>query len=150
TVLERRVVHVADLQGEADDFPEGSATAREFGHRTILCVPLLHDGRPIGAIGLRRGEVRPFVDEQIALLNTFADQAAIAIENARLFEELQRRNRELNDALEQQTATSEILRTISQSQTDVQPVFEVIVRNAVELCSAAQGGAYRIEGDLIH
>jgi GAF domain-containing protein len=109
-VLDRQTVHVADLQADAEEFPEGSAAAREFGHRTILSVPLLREGIAIGAIVLRRGEVQQFSDKQIALLQTFADQAVIAIENVRLFNETK-------EALEQQTATSEILRVISQSPT---------------------------------
>src|SRR5499425_3420834 len=114
-VLERRAVHVADLQAETEAYPEGSAIARELGHRTILAVPLLREGVPVGAINLRRDKVEPFTDKQIELVTTFADQAVIAIQNVRLFDEVQARNRELTGALEQQTATSEILRVISSS-----------------------------------
>ena len=95
--------------------------------RSILAVPLAREGRPIGAIAVGRPEPGPFPDSQVALLQTFADQAVIAIENVRLFTELGVRNRDLTEALEQQTATSDILRVISQSQTDVQPVFDTIV-----------------------
>src|SRR5262249_41118812 len=95
-VLERRAVHVADLQSETEMFPEGSAIARELGHRTILAVPLLREGRPIGAINVRRDKVEPFTDKQIELVTTFADQAVIAIENVRLFDEVQARSRELS------------------------------------------------------
>jgi signal transduction histidine kinase len=150
TVLERRTVHVADLQAETDEFPTGTANARRLGFRAILSVPLIREGTAIGAIQLRRAEASPFTDKQIALLQTFADQAVIAIENVRLFTELQEKNRALTDALEQQTATGEILRVISQSQTDVQPVFDAIVRNAVRLCGASQGGVYRFDGELVH
>src|SRR5712692_10164137 len=108
-VLDRRTIHVTDVQAEIDEYPEGSANARRFGHRTVLVVPLLRADEAIGAIALRRAEVRPFNDKQIALLQTFADQAVIAIENVRLFKELEARNAEITEALDQQTATSEIL-----------------------------------------
>jgi two-component system NtrC family sensor kinase len=127
-VLDRRVIHVADVQREIDDFPEGSALARQFEVRTTLAVPLLRDIRAIGAILIRRTEVRPFTDREIELLQTFADQAVIAIENVRLFNETK-------EALERQTATADILRVISQSPTDVQPVFEAIARSA---CACAR------------
>src|SRR4029453_3891902 len=114
TVLDRQTVQVTDLQAEVDEFPEGSAHARQFGHRSIVSVPLLREGVAIGVISLRRAEVQPFAEKQIHLLKTFADQAVIAIENVRLFNETK-------EALEQQTATSEILRVISSSPTDLQP-----------------------------
>src|SRR5215831_2838487 len=112
-VLERKPVHVFDLQAEAEDFPEGSAMARRFGHRTIAGVPLLREGVAVGTLQLRRTEVNPFTDKQIALLGTFATQAVIAIENARLLNELRR-------SLEQQTATSEVLRVISSSPGELE------------------------------
>src|SRR5262249_20351128 len=123
-VLERRVVHLADAQTEVDEFPEGSAVARQFGHRTTLAVPLLRADEAIGAIAVRRTEARPFSDRQVELLQTFADQAVIAIENVRLFKELGTRNAELTEALEHQTATSDILRVMSRSPTDIQPVLD--------------------------
>ena len=150
SVLDRETIRVADLQAATDEFPEGSRFAHEFGFRTYASVPLLRDGIALGAIGLRRTEIRPFTDKQIMLLQTFADQAVIAIENVRLFTELQASNHELTTALDKQTATSDILRVISQSQTDAQPVFETIVRNAVRLCGAIQGGVYRFDGELVH
>src|SRR5262245_26139014 len=138
-VLERRAVHVADMQAETEQFPEGSAIAREMGWHTGLSVPLLREGVPLGVILLRRTEVAPFSGKQIALLQTFADQAVIAIENVRLFTELGGRNRELTEALERQTATSDVLRIISGSPTDIQPVFRAILERATRLCGAEMG-----------
>src|SRR5215470_505887 len=108
-VLEGRTIHVADLQAETDEYPEGSDVARRLGFRTNLTVPLIRAGAAIGVINIRRTEVRPFTDRQIELLKTFADQAVIAIENARLFEAEQASKRELQESLEYQTATSEVL-----------------------------------------
>jgi signal transduction histidine kinase len=108
------------------------------------------DDMVIGALTVSRREAGAFADAEIALLKTFAAQAVIAIENVRLFTELQQKNQALTAALDQQTATSEILAVISQSQTDVQAVFDTIVRNALRLCDAMQGGLYRFDGELIH
>jgi GAF domain-containing protein len=140
-VLERREIHLADLQAEADEFPEGSAEAQRVGWRSTLAVPLMSENTVIGTIAIRRTEVRPFSTQQIDLLKTFANQAVIAIENVRL-------SNETKEALEQQTATSEILRVISQSPTDVQPVFDAIVQSATRLCDAAFGAAFRFDGQL--
>ena len=134
-VLDAQTVHVTDMQAEVDEFPEGSANARLMGHRAILCVPLMRDGVALGTIHLRDTEARRFTDRQVALLQTFADQAVIAIENVRLFQELEARNRELTQALEQQTATSEILGVISSSPTDVQPVFDAIAESSRRLAT---------------
>jgi GAF domain-containing protein/CheY-like chemotaxis protein len=147
-IIERRVVHLADLQSEAEEFPAAIGLPR--GQRTSLAVPLLREGTAIGTIFVFRTEVRPFSDAQIALLQTFADQAVIAIENVRLFKELEARNADLTEALEQQTATAEILRAISGSTTDVQPVFEAIAENAVRLSGALFGSVQRFDGELIH
>jgi GAF domain-containing protein/anti-sigma regulatory factor (Ser/Thr protein kinase) len=149
-VLERRTIHVPDAQSEATEFPDGSETARRLGYRTFLVVPLLREGAAVGVIGVRRAESRPFTDPQVKLLETFADQAVIAIENVRLFQELQARNRDLTEALEQQTATAEILRVISSSPTDVQPVFDAIAVSAAVLCGAANSGVFRLDDGLIH
>src|SRR5262245_3700780 len=147
-VFERRTIHVHDLAAEEDDLPEGSRDARRDGHRTTLATPLLREGVPIGAILIRRMEVRPFSEKQIALLGTFADQAAIAIENARLFEAEQQHTRELSEALEQQTATSEVLRVISSSHGDLEPVFQDMLASAIRICSAEFGLLYLDGVDL--
>jgi hypothetical protein len=115
----------------------GQADAVQAGYRTTLAVPLLREDEAVGVILIRRLEVRPFTDKQIALLRTFADQAVIAIENVRLFKELEARNKDLSAALDRQTATADILRVISQAQTDVQPVFEAIADSAMR--SSARG-----------
>ncbi len=146
-VTDRQAIHVRDLTAELDEFPEGSAFARRFGHRTTLATPLLREGVPVGAILIRRMEVRPFTDKQIALLKTLADQAVIAIENVRLFQELQARNRELSEALDQQTATSDILRVISSSPTRVEPVFDAILDNAMRLCASPVGLLFLFDGE---
>jgi signal transduction histidine kinase len=138
-VLERQTIHIADIQVQTDEYPEGSARARQLGHRTILAVPLMHDGEAIGAIAIRRTAVRPFTDRQIELLKTFADQAVIAIENTRLFEAEQAGKRELQEALEQQTATSDVLSVISSSPGELEPVFGAVLDNAVRICGAKFG-----------
>src|SRR5262249_8163030 len=140
--LERKPVHVIDIQAEAKDFPEGSALAKRFGHRTIAGVPLLREGVAVGTLQIRRTEVNPFTDKQIALLGTFAAQAVIAIENARLLNELRQRTADLSESLEQQTATVEVLRVISSSPGELELVFEAMLTNAVRLCEAKFGVLY--------
>jgi len=125
-VLERRTVQIADMHAVADEYPEGSDIARRLGYRTFLAVPLIRACNAIGVISIRRTEVRPFTDRQVELLKTFADQVVIAIENTRLFEEVQARNAELRVALEQQTATSELLKVIGRSTFNLHPVFETL------------------------
>jgi GAF domain-containing protein/anti-sigma regulatory factor (Ser/Thr protein kinase) len=150
-VIDQRTIQVADTQAEADEYPESRRRALQLGYRTALAVPLVHAGNAIGVIYIRRSEVRPFTERQIELVNTFADQAVIAIENTRLFGEVQARTRELTEALEYQTATSEVLEVISRSQTNVQPVFGAILDAAVRLCKADQGGIARVkDGQIIH
>src|SRR5262245_9349451 len=114
-IIDKTTIHVADLLVETKEYPESSELARRVGHRTVVAVPLMRAGEAIGAIVIRRAQVRPFTDRQIELLKIFADQAVIAIENTRLFEEVQTRTRELTQSLEQQTATSEVLGVISSS-----------------------------------
>ena len=118
--------------------------------RTSLAVPMLKGDCLVGTIIIYRLEVKPFTDKQIELVETFADQAVIAIENARLFEEVQARTRNLSELLEQQTATSEILRVISASPSDIQPVVDTIARSALRLCTGHLSAVYRFDGDLIH
>ena len=138
---------IPDVLTDADyAFPVASAGG---GFRSILAVPLMRDGKPVGGLAIGRPEPGPFPESQVALLKTFADQAVIAIENVRLFKELEVRNRDLTEALEQQTATSDILRVISQSQTDVQPVFDTIVRSVLTLCGAAFSGVYLVDGETL-
>jgi signal transduction histidine kinase len=150
-VLERRVIHVHDVAGLSEaEFPVARSNQQLTGQRTTLAAPLLRESVPIGTILIRRREVCPFTDKQIEMLKTFADQAVIALENVRLFKELEARNAELTESLEQQTATSEILRVISSSPTDVQPVFDMMVRSAARLCDASFCVAYRFDGELIH
>src|SRR5262249_3431462 len=145
--LQRRTIHIHDVQADPD-YTYGSREVDPF--RTVLTVPMLRAGELLGVILIYRHEVRPFTDGQIALLEIFADQAAIAIENARLLTELQAKNASLTEALEQQTATSEILRVISRSPTDVQPVFETIAERARKLCDAQLGIAMSVKDELIH
>src|SRR5262249_10183239 len=119
------------------------------GQRTLLGVPLMREGMPIGVVTLGRKKVDPFTDKQIDLVKTFADQAVIAIENVRLFEAEQQRTRELTESLEQQTATSKVLDVISRSAFDLRAVFEAVVESSVRLCGAERGGIYRFDGELL-
>src|SRR3989475_3232003 len=144
--LERRTIHVADLQAD----PEYRYALRDADPiRTELGVPIFRGDGIVGVIILHKLEVQPFTDKQIELVETFADQAVIAIENVRLFKELQERNRDLTEALDQQTATSEILRVIGSSPTDVQPVFDTIARSGVSVCAALGWAVFGVDGDML-
>ncbi len=144
-LAERRTVHIPDVLADPEyAFAQGQKIA---GFRTLLGVPLLREGTPIGIIVLARTAARPFSDKQIELVTTFADQAVIAIENVRLFDEVQARTRELSEALEQQTATSEVLGVISSSPGELKPVFETMLENATRICGAQFGNLFLREGD---
>jgi GAF domain-containing protein len=143
--LEGRAIHISDVLAD----PEYQVTGYQqaFGYRTILGVPLLREGTTIGVFVLTRDEVNPFTDKQIELVTTFADQAVIAIENVRLFDEVQRRTQELSESLEQQTATSEVLQVISRSPGQLEPVFKAMLENAVRICEAKFGTMFLREVD---
>ena len=147
-ILDRKIVHVPDVLADPEyGLRELAQTA---GIRSIIGVPMMRDDKPIGGFVVWRSRPGLFAASEIALLSTFADQAVIAVENVRLFQDLQARNRDLSEALEQQTATGEILRTISRSPTDTLPVFETIVRNAVALCGSLFANVFRYDGELLH
>jgi GAF domain-containing protein len=134
--IERRTIHIHDVLADPE-YEVKEAIA--LGLRTMLAVPLMREGTPIGAIILQRRAVRPFTERQIELLETFADQAVIAIENVRLFDEIQARTKELAESLEQQTATSEVLQVISSSPSELPPVFDAMLENATRICGAKFG-----------
>jgi len=143
SALERRTVHVADLMSDATFSPTPRDLYERENVRTVLSVPMLREGILIGVITTWRREVRPFDERQIGLIRTFADQAMIAIENVRLFNETK-------EALEQQTATAEVLQVISKSTFDLVPVFDALVKNAARLCGAKTGMIFRRDGNLMH
>src|SRR5262245_11551651 len=147
--LERRLVHIPDVLADPEVDTYRLEVYRREGMRSVLAVPLLKEDTLIGTIAIHRKEVRPFTEKQITLLETFADQAVIAIENVRLFKELQERNRDLTEALEQQTATGEVLRVIASSPTNVQPVLDTLIANAVKLSGATKGHVRQLDGEFL-
>src|SRR6185312_7612278 len=143
-IIDRAPYQIDDLaEASAEEFPIGRDLQRRIGHHTALAVPLMHEDRAIGAIQLWRMETRPFTEKQITLVKTFAGQAAIAIDNVRMFNETK-------EALDQQTAMSEILRVISRSPTNVQPVFDTIAAAVLRLCDAVSALVFTFDGKLIH
>src|SRR5262245_61852188 len=147
-VLDGKVVQVADVMADPN---YAMAEQRSVGkYRTVLGVPLMREGTPIGVIMLTRSVVQPFTDKQLELVSTFADQAVIAIENVRLFEAEQARTRELSESLQQQTATSEVLRVISRSPTDIKPVLDVILQTAGRLCEAEYACFFKLQDGKYH
>jgi two-component system, NtrC family, sensor kinase len=148
--LDKRTIHILDLQTQGDEFPVTSALARRLGFRTGLYVPLMREGVAIGMIALRRAEAQLFTERQVALLQTFADQAVIAIENARLLNELR-------ESLERQTATADVLKinadvlkVISRSTFDLQTVLQTLIESATKLCDADSGNIARQQGGLFY
>jgi signal transduction histidine kinase len=149
-VVERAVVKVADMETDPRAHPGiGRIAARERGFRSMVVVPMFREGHVVGVITVGRAESGEFSDTDIALLQTFADQAVIAIENVRLFKELQDRNRDLSEALEQQTATADILRVIASSPTDLQVVLDAVAESAARLCEATDVLIHRVDGQLL-
>jgi GAF domain-containing protein len=150
-VLEKRPVHLHDLLAEENaDFSDGREMSQRMGHRSILSVPLMRESEAIGAIVLRRTEVHPFSDKQIALLQTFADQAVIAIGNVNLFEQVQARTEDLRESLEFQTATSDVLKVISSSPDSLQPVLDVIVETSRHLCGTETSTIFLLNNGRFH
>src|SRR5262245_38394313 len=147
-LMEGKTVHVPDVLADPEyTFLEAQRIA---GYRSALCVPLLREGSPIGVVALMRRTVRSFTDKQVELAETFADQAVIAIENVRLFDEVQARTRELSESLEQQTATSEVLKVISSSPGELKPVFDAMLEKAMRVCEATFGHLATYDGTRFH
>src|SRR5262249_12256244 len=147
-VRHRAIVEIPNIPADPEYINKD--IARVMRYQSALGVPMIREGQVIGVIFVARTGPGHFPTKQIELLKTFADQAVIAIENVRLFTELQEKNQALTEALDQQTATSEILRVISSSPTDAQPVFEAIAESSVRLCEGTNCTVYRFDGELIH
>src|SRR5262249_27207922 len=144
-LLAKKAVQIADVLADPEyAYPDLQKAA---GFRTLLGVPILRETEPIGVLFLGRKTVQPFTNKQIELVSTFADQAAIAIENARLFNEVQARTRDLAESLEQQTATSEVLSAISSSPSELAPLFQKILENAIRVCGAKLGTLDLYDGE---
>ncbi len=149
-ILTREPVYIRDIAREENVPPLSRQMIEALDTRSQVTIPMLRAGEPIGAMTVGWAEPHAFGEQQVDLMRTFASQAVIAIENVRLFRELDVRNRDLTETLEQQTATAEILRVISSSQTDVQPVFETIAENSLRLCEATFSTVFRFDGQLVH
>ena len=140
TFRERRTIHIPDMEAAVqDEYPDSLPLYRAMGNRSQVLTPLLREGEPVGILAVHRYALRPFTDQQVALIESFANQAVIAIENARLFTELEQRNAQLTSALDQQTATAEVLRVIASAPTDLERVLDAIVETAARLCEAPSG-----------
>ena len=152
-VRAKQVVHVQDMSRDPA-YLAGNRRAVMLvdlgGARTVMFAPMLKDNEVIGSLTIYRQEVRPFTDKQIEVVQSFAAQAVIAIENARLLNELRQRTDDLSESLEQQTATSEVLEVISSSPGELKPVFNAVLENAIHLCEAKFGVLYRYDGNLFH
>jgi two-component system NtrC family sensor kinase len=146
-ILEGAIAHVPDMLADRD-YAHELALAGNW--RATIAVPIMRDGKPVGAISLGKANAGPFSERQMQLLATFADQAVIAIENVRLFDEVQARTRDLSESLEQQTATSEVLNVISSTPGELQPVFDAMLANAARICGAKFGTLFHYDGELFH
>ncbi len=149
----KQLVHIDDLRTQApylEGNPAVVALADLAGARTLVIVPMLKGNNLVGTIGIYRKEVQPFTDKQLELVSNFAKQAVIAIENTRLLKELRQRTDDLSEALEQQTATSDVLRTISSSPNELQPVFDAILSNARRICEAKFAHLLNYDGEKFH
>ncbi|HET9158396.1 MAG TPA: cache domain-containing protein, partial [Myxococcaceae bacterium] len=149
-IVTREPVYIRDIARDESVPPLSRQMIEALNTRSQVTIPMLRAGEPIGAMTVGWAEPDAFDEQQVDLMRTFASQAVIAIENVRLFRELDVRNRDLTETLEQQTATAEILRVISSSQTDVQPVFETIAENSLRLCEATFSTVFRFDGQLLH
>ena len=147
-IVRRAVVEIPDVEADPSYGARGRGLAKAVTYRSIAAVPLLNEGNPIGAIAVARDNGGSFPKRQIVLLQAFADQAVIAIKNVRLFDEVQARTRQLSESLEQQTATSEVLKVISSSPGELKTVFQTLLENATRICEAAFGSMLQREGDV--
>ena len=149
-IQEKRLIHIEDIEEIGEEFALAKKIARASGYRSMLTVPLVREGEAIGTLAVTREQPGRFNDKQVELAKTFADQAVIAIQNAKMFGEIQERNADLKQALERQTATSDILRVISRSPADLRPVFDAISRHFTALCGAQFSTVFTYDGELVH